>query len=301
MYNLTEAYRTVGPHNADEIWNGRFACAESNAQRTLLTNQLQDTLACYTFTLVLSGALLLENNGQQIAFSANDLYVYMPGYPVRILSVSDDYRSLVLLVDEQATYETPAFRNLIRASFHPLLQSGKPKLTLSADDAARLNADMRSMMNHIARPTIFTDETLEMLYSVFILDLIDMQEHALNANPISRRTEDIFISFYTLVRQHYVDHHDIGYYADLLHISTTYLSRIVKQVTGSTVVEYINQMLATEATWLLTSSSLSVAQIADRLHFASTASFAKFFTRVRGKSARAYRQKRILTSSASDR
>lgn len=301
MYNLTEAYRTVGPHHTDEIWNGRFACAESNAQRTLLTNLLQDTLACYTFTLVLSGSLLLENNGQQIAFSANDLYVYMPGYPVRILSVSDDYRSLVLLVDEQATYETPAFRNLIRASFHPLLQSGKPKLTLSADDAARLNADMRSMMNHIARPTIFTDETLEMLYSVFILDLIDMQEHALNANPISRRTEDIFISFYTLVRQHYVDHHDIGYYADLLHISTTYLSRIVKQVTGSTVVEYINQMLATEATWLLTSSSLSVAQIADRLHFASTASFAKFFTRMRGKSARAYRQKHILTSSALDR
>jgi AraC-like DNA-binding protein len=281
------------------MWNGRFACAESNPLRTMLTNQLQDTLACYTFTLVLSGELLLENNGQQIGFSANDLYVYLPGYPVRILSVSDDYRSIVLLVDEQATYETPAFRNLIRASFHPLMQSGKPKLTLSANDTARLNADIRSMMNHIARPTIFTDETLEMLYSVFILDLIDMQEHALDTNPISRRTEDIFISFYTLVRQHYVAHHDIGYYADLLHISTTYLSRIVKQVTGSTVVEYINQMLATEASWLLTSSSLSISEIAERLHFATTASFDKFFTRMRGKSPRAYRQKRTLTSSAS--
>ncbi len=79
MYNLKEAYRTIGPHNFDEMWNGRFACAESNPLRTMLTNQLQDTLACYTFTLVLSGELLLENNGQQIGFSANDLYVYLPG------------------------------------------------------------------------------------------------------------------------------------------------------------------------------------------------------------------------------
>lgn len=291
MYNLTKAYQVIGPNSYNELWNGRYACAESNPQRTMLTNELQDSLACYTFTLVLSGELLLENNGQQIAFSKNDLYVYMPGYPVRILSVSDDYRSFVLLVDEHATYETPAFRNLIRASFHPLLQSGKPKLSLSDADAARLQADMQSMKDHITRPTIFTDESLEMLYSVFILDLIDVQEHALKSNSISRRTEDVFISFYTLVRQHYVEHHDIGYYADLLHISTTYLSRIVKQVTGSTVVEYINQMLATEATWLLTSSSLSISEIAERLHFATTASFDKFFTRMRGMSPKAYRQK----------
>ena len=291
MYNLTKAYQVIGPNSYGELWNGRFACAESNPQRTLLTNELQDSVACYTFTLVLSGELLLENNGQQIAFSKNDLYVYMPGYPVRILSVSDDYRSFVLLVDEQATYETPAFRNLIRASFHPLLQSGKPKLSLSDADATRLYADMQSMKDHITRPTIFTDESLEMLYSVFILDLIDVQEHALKSNSISRRTEDVFISFYSLVRQHYVEHHDIGFYADRLNITTTYLSRIVKQITGTTVVNYIDQMLATEATWLLQFSNLTISQIADRLHYATTASFDKFFTRMRGVSPSSYRHK----------
>lgn len=291
MYNLTEAYKTVGPSLEHEVWNGRFACTNSNPYRTMLTNELRDTLACYTFTMIRRGHLTMETNGHVLSLKENDLYIYLPGYPVKICSVSDDYASIVLLVDEQTTYETAAFRNLIRASYYPLVQYGQPKLTLTSEDAGRLDAAMQAIQDHIFRPTQFNDETLEMLYSVFIFDLIDIQGHSLSPNHVSRRTEDVFISFYTLLQQHFAAHHDIGFYADQLHITTTYLSRIVKQVTGRTVVEYINQMLAMEATWLLTSSSLSVAQIAERLHFATSASFDKFFMRMKGKSPSSFRRK----------
>jgi len=289
MYNLTEAYQIIGPHHQQELWNGRFASAYCDDKRTMLTNELQQTVACYTFTLVLQGGLCLETNGQQIVFHPGDLYLYLPGYPVRILSATEDYRSLVLLVDEQTTYETTAFRNLTRASYYPLVQYGTPKLTLTPEDAERLKSDIVAMYDHIQRPTSFNNETLEMLYSVFMFDLIDIQKHALKPIEISRRTEDIFISFYALLRQHYVAHHDIGFYAEQLNISTTYLSRVVKQVTGRTVIEHINQMVVTEAMWLLTSTSLPIYQIAERLHFATTASFDKFFTRMRGKSPNTYR------------
>lgn len=291
MYNLSEVYHIIGFDHEHELWKGRIACTQSDRKRTFLTNELEKTVACYTFTLVRQGELLLENNGQVIPFKKDDLYIYLPGFPVKILSASDDYRSNVLLVDEQTTYETSAFRKLIRASFYPLVQYGKPKLSLSPDDARRLDADILSIRDHLLRPTIFSDETLEMLYSVFILDMIDIQEHSLTPNHISRSAEDIFINFYTLVRKNYTNHHDIGFYAEQLHITTTYLSRIVKQITGRTVIEYINQMLATQATWLLTSSSLSIGQIADILHFSSTASFDKFFFRMRGKLPKAYRKK----------
>ena len=43
-------------------------------------------------------------------------------------------------------------------------------------------------------------------------------------------------------------HHDIAYYADALNITTTYLSRVVRQLTGRTVVGYVNQFLPMEAT-----------------------------------------------------
>jgi len=64
---------------------------------------------------------------------------------------------------------------------------------------------------------------------------------------------------------------------------------VVKQLTRRTVVDYINQLLAMEAAFLLATTSFTVSEIADRLHFADTASFSKFFLRMKGMSPRDFR------------
>ena len=102
--------------------------------------------------------------------------------------------------------------------------------------------------------------------------------------------EEIFIGFIRLLPRHFAEHHDIPFYADQLHISPVYLSRVVRQVTGRTVVDYINQMLLMEASFLLQTSQLSITQIADHLHFADTPSFSKFFSRLNGMSPKEYRK-----------
>ena len=43
------------------------------------------------------------------------------------------------------------------------------------------------------------------------------------------------------------------------------------------------------AAWLLQTTSLTVAQIADRLHFADTTTFARFFKRLKGCTPKEYR------------
>ena len=43
----------------------------------------------------------------------------------------------------------------------------------------------------------------------------------------------------------------------------------------------VDEMLAIEATWPIKSTDLTVAQIADRLNFASSPSFCKFYKRMR--------------------
>ena len=50
-------------------------------------------------------------------------------------------------------------------------------------------------------------------------------------------------------------------------------------------------MLMMEASFLLRTSSLSIQQIADRLHFADTPSLSKFFLRMKGLSPREYRKR----------
>ncbi|MBR7065700.1 MAG: AraC family transcriptional regulator, partial [Prevotella sp.] len=97
-------------------------------------------------------------------------------------------------------------------------------------------------------------------------------------------------SFMRILPHHFAEHHDIGFYASQLHITGDYLSRIVRRVSGRTVLDYINQLLVMEASYLLSTTSLSVAQIAERLHFADTPSFSKFFLRLKHQTPREYRK-----------
>ena len=141
---------------------------------------------------------------------------------------------------------------------------------------------MMLISEYISQPLSLKNEILEMLYSVFIDDLISIQAFEKTRLSITKQSEEIFISFYALLQKNYVEHHNIAFYADALNITTTYLSRIVKSVSGKTVVGCIDEMLAIEAFWLLKSTPLNVTQIADRLNFSTAAAFDKFFKRMRG-------------------
>lgn len=56
------------------------------------------------------------------------------------------------------------------------------------------------------------------------------------------------------------------------------------------VIDYINQLLLMEATFLLRQTSLSITQISDRLHFAEVTTFARFFNRMKGMTPKEFRK-----------
>ena len=282
MYNLQEYYNKFGKEYLNELWNGKMACAFFNNTRTLTTNEMTESLNCYSFTLITQGEMTLISGNNKFSFSKNDIHTYYPGSLLHIIDVSDDFKGICLFVDEQMTHSAHAFRNLLRASMIPLSQFGKSKLPLTNDDARRVRSVMMLISEYISRPLSLKNEILEMLYSVFIDDLISIQAFEKTRFSISKQSEEIFISFYALLQKNYIEQHNIGFYADSLNITTTYLSRIVKNNTGRTVMECINEMLAIEATWLIKSTNLTVAQMADCLNFSTAAAFDKFFKRMRG-------------------
>ena len=289
MYNLKEWWRLTIGTEPDENWDGKVLCAESDAQLTRMTNITQGFLACYTFTLVTQGWLTMNYNGNIIKIKKDDLYFYSPGLSVTILDSSPDYRSLCLLVDEFTTLESPAMRDMVSIAFLPIVQLSSPVLTLSPENAAMVEGRLREMINYQNSTNVYKDKLLRMLYAVFLVDLQNVQESGIVNRRFSPRVEEIFIGFNRLLQQHFVEHHDVGFYANELCVTNDYLSRIVKNVSGRTVIDYINQMLLIEASYLLRSTSLSISQISERLHFAEPASFTHFFSRHKGLSPREFR------------
>lgn len=272
-----------------EQWDGKIYCNETDAAVTFRANETHGYMAAYTFTLVLEGTLTLVYNGRQLTLHVDDVYMYSPGLPVTIVSVSDDYHAICLLADEHVTIESPTVHDLVHIAYAPLVQLHEPKLKLSHDDALRLGDKMREIRDYLHSDHIYKEKILQMLYAVFLLDLQNAQERALPQRSVPPRVEEIFIGFLRLLPLHFAEHHDIAFYAERLNISTVYLSRVVRQVTGRTVIDYINQFLVMEASFLLRTSDLSISQIAGQLHFSDLASFSKFFSRQKGVSPKEYR------------
>ncbi len=273
----------------NEVTSDEFFCSESILERAFLTNKMQETLACYCYTLVREGWIEMIYNGQALTLHPGDLYIYSPGFQLTIVSGSEEYHAIILIVDEQTTLEMPFVRNIISTAYQPMAELGQPVIHLNETQADHFWNHMQQMVRYQHSNHRFLRESMRTLFTQFLLDLMDAMERNIGHHHFSERTTELFIAFMRLLPKYYVEHHDLAFYADKLHITSIHLSRIVRQVTGRTVVDYINQMLLMEASWLLRSTDLPLADIAERLHFSDQSSFGRFFTRMKGMTPKRYR------------
>lgn len=292
MYTLREGWIKMFGKPPYEQWDGKMYCQETDAATTLHTNKIQGYLAAYTFTLITEGWLTIVYNGQQLTLQRDDLYIYSPGLEVSILEASENYHGICLLADESISTELPTVRDMVHIAYLPIVRVHEPTLSLAHEDAVQLASKMHEIIGYLHSDHIFKDKVLQMLYAIFLLDLQNALDRAIAQRSVPQRVEEIFIGFIRLLPQHFAEHHDIAFYASVLNISPVYLSRVVRQVTGRTVIDYINQHLLMEASYLLRTTSLSITQIADQLHFADTPSFSKFFSRKKGITPKDFRKQK---------
>jgi AraC-like DNA-binding protein len=289
MYKLMDFLTSVIGMPQDEVVSDEIYCTESNTRQTFRTNQMQETLAGFSYTLVNAGWLELLYNDRMLMLQKGDLLIYSPGVKIRIINGSTDYHSVRLIIDEQAALEIPAVRNVVYTAYQPIAELGRPIIHLREQQAAHFWQHMHEMIEYLRSDHRYLHEMLRTLFTQFVLDLMDVMAQNIGPGQVSERTTEQFIAFMRLLTKHFVEHHDIGFYAEELHITPIHLSRIVRQVTGRTVIDYVNQILLMEASWLLQTTDLSIAAIAERLHFADQSSFGRFFTRMKGIAPKAYR------------
>jgi len=81
--------------------------------------------------------------------------------------------------------------------------------------------------------------------------------------------------------------------ADKLHLSSRYLSDLLKQETGKTAIELIHIFLITEAKHLLKSADQSIAEIAYGLGFENLPYFSRLFKRETGLSPNQFKKHQL--------
>jgi AraC family transcriptional activator of pobA len=103
------------------------------------------------------------------------------------------------------------------------------------------------------------------------------------------RKQELNVLFQSLVFHHYKEHRNVQYYADALFVSPKHLTETIKEVTGRTAGEWIDDAVILEAKVLLRNHEKSIARVAEDIHFPDQSSFGKYFKKHAGMSPSDYR------------
>lgn len=98
----------------------------------------------------------------------------------------------------------------------------------------------------------------------------------------SYRVRELFNRFMMLMERDYKLSRDVNYYADLMHITSKYLTNIVRQVAGHTPKTIIDQYVILQLKMQLQWSTQSIKEIAWEYHFTDASFFCRYFKKHAG-------------------
>lgn len=105
----------------------------------------------------------------------------------------------------------------------------------------------------------------------------------------SSKREVLADKFLKLVEMNYKVEREVEFYASKFSLTPKYLSKLIREISGSSASEWIHRYVILEAKSLLRSTNMTVQQISDELNFTSQSFFGKYFKQHAGMSPRDYR------------
>lgn len=203
-----------------------------------------------------------------------DMLLVAPRMSVKLMKKSSDFGTCGLCM-EPFFFDSLSIGNYV---YKRLYNSSHTTYVLRLEDSDTVHIHKTlDLMSHY----LTSDHPAEMAGSLVNFLLLQITEifHSQNVHPAGRvkHSDALFRLFRKLLAENYRKEHELQFYADSLHISQTYLSRVIRQISGKTVNNYIAEALYTDARRLLVFTDLTVKEIAEQLDFSDQSSFGKFF------------------------
>gem|GEM_PF-220083 len=167
-------------------------------------------------------------------------------------------------------------------------RAGGHELRLSPADVVAIEETMRQLLREYQGAGEWRMAMLGVLLHQLLIRLSRLYLEQFQGETEGQET--LLKRFLALVAERYPELHEVNTYASLLHVSTGHLGDVVKQQSGKTCIEHIQDQLLVEAKRRLLHTGLPVNRIGDELGFEDAAYFNRFFKRHTGLTPLGYRK-----------
>ncbi|GAB3927065.1 helix-turn-helix domain-containing protein [Mucilaginibacter myungsuensis] len=244
----------------------------------------------YIIGICTRGTAEVEVNLQVYEARPDAMLLATPFHVLRIYNASPDFLCRFLVFSKAFLSETSVNSHFLE-TFSYFKSTSIPVIYPNNADA-RMILDVYQLIKqkidrqeHPYRMEISRSILATLLYE---LQAVYEKQHVIIRGKQSRKQE-LNLNFQDLVFQHYKEHRNVQYYADALFVSPKHLTETVKDVTGRTAGEWIDDAVILEAKVLLRNNDISIAAVADAIHFPDQSTFGKYFKKHAGLSPSDYR------------
>lgn len=244
----------------------------------------------YQLSLIRSGSLSAQLDQQDLRLHAGDLVLIPPYSRKRLLEVEPDTEVSTLF------FTTDLFkRSTLRGINERImpLGAGVPQRMHLVNDqmlawdeqVSRIQYRIDGMLTHTYGRALVLSAFNELLLEAGHL----VQDRTDRPSVTQGRKDTIVHEFMELARVYHATQRHLAFYSDRLFVTSKHLSETLKEVTGRTARQLLDQLLLSEAKHLLSGTALSISEVAFKLNFEEPSQFSKFFHRTSGSSPRRYR------------
>lgn len=260
-----------------------------NVQIGLIKDQLIDQP-----TLMPEMRLLVVKNGwtapiinmMERRFEVGDLVFLGSNGILQYKDASPDVQGIGLSISDELF--SLAIGNRIPGAFDGHLRDFQ--IHLEPDQLEYLDQLHLMLYRHLKQQDGSSQVTLHLVSALlwYVDHLWSRQEQTDRKNQ--SREQRLFTDFIQLVSEFAPEHHTIEFYASRLCITPRYLSTVVKQASGRSAKQWIDEALVTRIKIDLLHTEKPITRICDDMNFPNQSFLTKFFKRMTGMTPSQFRQ-----------
>lgn len=232
----------------------------------------------------LKGEIRAKIDLHQYSSSASGMLIILANQILELEYVSKDFEGFVIAMSSRFLVGL----NLEEGFLTSISVRDHPSIALSASEMEAMQMYYSLIKNTIratGNPNLL--EVARLLTKAFFYGA----RYYIHKTGESQKTNknSLIQNFSWLVNTHFKKHRGLEFYANKLYLTPKYMSSVIKQASGKSAGDWVDDRVILEAKALLKSTDMTIQQIGDELNFPSQSSFGKYFKRLVGVSPKEYR------------
>lgn len=265
-----------------------------NISSIMETNETASKMDCFMVAFCQEGSLNVQINGKNYQLDADYCAILPPGTIVRKMNSGESYVLKIAVASQDFLNDilSPSNDtcNVIRYLYN------NPIFPISPKESYKMYLYKELLINLVQEvPHAYSKQTRRYHFAGMFCEMMAALNKQIPEHERSdvNRNRSIIIArdFIQMVNADNGSHRSVSYYADRLFYSPKYLCTIVRQVTGKTPIQIINEHAIKEIKQKLKNSDLSIKEIADYFDFSNPSFFGKYVKNHLGISPLQYRLK----------